>query len=72
MSDEKAEVRTAGATEVHDCDVWMDTDISGDSMWVSSCSCGWQGRMFDPEQHALAVEDWANHCDQVFMAATGG
>lgn len=50
-------------TEIHDCDVWLDTDISGVSMWVTACSCGWGGPLFDPDRHAEAVDAWENHWD---------
>lgn len=60
------------STEVHDCDVWLDSDVGDGSAWVAACSCGWQGALFDPDQHGHAVEAWENHCDVVFMEATGG
>lgn len=35
-----------------------------------SCSCGWERTGYDTEE--AAVDDWENHCDVVFMEATGG
>ena len=34
------------------------------------CSCGWAAGAFKDE--ASADEAWDNHCDVVFMEATGG
>lgn len=39
--------------------------------WTATCSCGWESQ----ERHdapADAVDEWENHCDVVFMEATGG
>lgn len=59
-------------TEIHDCDVWLDTDISGYSRWWAWCSCGWEGPNFEADQHGKAVDAWDDHCERVFMEATGG
>ena len=43
--------------------------VSG--LWVAGCSCGWEAREQHPGSDA-AEDDWENHCDVVFMEATGG
>lgn len=55
------------STEIHDCDVWLDSDISG-AYWSPSCSCGWDGRY--QKTHSAAIEAWENHCETVFSEAT--
>lgn len=41
-----------------------------DDQFVAECSCGWEGK--DRNTEADAIEDFDNHCDVVFMEATGG
>jgi hypothetical protein len=43
--------------------------LSGD--WSVGCSCGWWTER-EYTFRAAAIEDWDNHCDVVFMEATGG
>lgn len=39
--------------------------------WTAECSCGWESA-HDHRYEAVAIDDWENHCDVVFMEATGG
>lgn len=41
-----------------------------DATYTAECSCGWEGDERNAE--ADAIDDWENHCDVVFMEATGG
>lgn len=43
--------------------------ILGD--WMVECSCGWGGPQVYARK-AEAVDAWDDHCDAVFMEATGG
>ena len=36
---------------------------------TAECSCGWERGATDEDD---AVDRWENHCDVVFMEATGG
>ena len=55
-------------TETHDLFLDRNDEDGGIQSW---CSCEWSPRRgFATEVEA--VEAWDNHCDQVFMAATGG
>lgn len=54
-------------TETHDF-MYEQSFLSDDvTPW---CSCGWSGAEC-PDKDA-AVDAWENHCEQVFMEATGG
>lgn len=48
----------------------IDQDFLG-GRYTASCSCGWESR-YDHKARSRAVDDWDNHCDVVFMEATGG
>lgn len=37
---------------------------------VPECSCGWEGERQDSAERAQ--EAWEDHCEVVFMEATGG
>ena len=39
--------------------------------YTSECSCGWESQT---KRNSVedAIDDWENHCDVVFMEATGG
>ena len=39
--------------------------------WTAECSCGWEHRE-ECADEAEAIDAWDNHCDVVFMEATGG
>lgn len=53
--------------EDHDLELGQDFDSD---KWIAVCSCGrWEREC--PTQ-AEAVDAWTDHCDQVFMEATGG
>lgn len=56
------------ATDVHDLVMTERDSMSGD--FTACCSCGWEGEGNDTQEQA--IEDWENHCDVVFMEATGG
>ena len=39
---------------------------------VAGCSCGWEGHLrFDYMEQVDAADEWGDHCDSVFMEATG-
>lgn len=38
--------------------------------WCAECSCGWEGLRQHDDQEG-ATDEWENHCDVVFMEATG-
>jgi hypothetical protein len=54
--------------EIHDFEYESDFLEGG---LRAACSCGWSAREVR-EDLMEAHEDWDNHCDQVFMEATGG
>jgi hypothetical protein len=58
---------TDSAAETHEMDLEEDF-IDGTS--TAECSCGWESAERNAE--ADAIDDWENHCDVVFMEATGG
>jgi len=53
--------------DTHDLTIEADFLVDGYTPW---CSCGWSGRR--EESSERAIDAWENHCDQVFMEATGG
>jgi hypothetical protein len=58
---------TDSAAQTHDLE--LDEDFV-DGTWTAECSCGWESAERNAE--ADAIDDWENHCDVVFMEATGG
>lgn len=55
-------------TEVHDFEYMQDFLRDGIR---AGCSCGWESRNWSDDLIG-AHDEWDNHCDQVFMEATGG
>lgn len=55
--------------ENHDLEV--DFNMDNPDQWTAVCSCGrWSS---GPLESKEAAEDaWENHCDRIFMEATGG
>lgn len=54
-------------TEHHDLALTSDFLIGG---YTANCSCGWESKQ--QATMTKARNEWENHCDQVFMEATGG
>lgn len=50
--------------------VWIAGQDFHSGIWTSECSCGWDKDDLADENAAL--DAWENHCDVVFMEATGG
>ena len=62
-------IRIGGRNVRVDHDLELDEDFI-DGTWTGLCSCGWESQPRNAE--ADAIEDFSNHCDVVFMEATGG
>lgn len=52
--------------ETHDLHIESEADGH-----LATCSCGWEARRVC-ELKEVATEAWEDHCEQVFMEATGG
>ena len=57
-------------SEVHDFMVGQNFFADEPYAILPECSCGWEGRGVTTIKDAQ--EAWENHCDAVFMEATGG